>query len=830
METNIYVGFACNNQLEEMHIHNETELDEIIVEQLGEQASNYLELPEQDNQRGDGYKNIKRRKMSAVIFGEIKDSIRKDANIINRSVLPLDLDALNPNISTRGELAKKVSSLINARLYIFPSLGCNYHNKGLRYHIWVPLSRAVNKDEYQLLIGYYNRLLKEHEVITQIDRSNRTWSQINGAPYVTQFTPTGDRDPLVLRVDNKILNTDDAIKNANLEVAKTVQPKGQVSVSAAKSILKDSNAIQIVTAFVKNNERWLKTYNNFLASYFAVKSAENNNEINHAEAISCVRALAGSDQALADANENKYEHDHTEYAGRGLSWFIQRAQLAKQYTWLMTSRNGVTTVDIPILAEEIISEHPVRYNSSVIGNGGAIWLNNAWRQSNVEGIIRHLIDSKLKKAGAWNRNLTTPTLRYIEDNNPAVIWKKNYFDEPSSSRLVEFDNGTLDLDTLTLKKNDPQNLIPVHFNYEWNENLKLPSQFCQHWTEMISDLVNHDTQAIETIVRAVGYMYERDYSHQIMLILQGNGANGKSYFMNLIRDYILGEEHVSTVSLSDLANDNNRFSSSQLYHKSLNEFSDISSNFLNSTGKAKNLSGGDAQTAEYKGRTGFSFVNFALLWFTGNELPAFKDDSAGFARRPRVIAFEQDFRKEEIKAHFSKCYPRETLIQEAQAFRQYCISEYHQYRDATDEVCFPESQQMKMLKQNWLNAANSSALFFQEDLYYDADLASNNLGENARYLYQIYNDWALDNGVKPLSRQKFETKLNVAFPKAAKARSRYNKQQAVRWIGIRFTDDGFYDVDHLRFNKFDYNNRSRLIGFTQWKTAGGDDILQSLGL
>ena len=179
-KTHIYTGYAANNKLQEAAIDGEQAFDSLMNKLSA--ISKKIELPEHDNKRQDGYKNIKRRKMPAAIVGEVKDGKRNDDNVLNRTVLPLDLDAISNSITSRESLSERLSAILNAKLYIFPSLGCNYAGKGLRYHVWVPLSRAVNRNEYQLLISYYNQLLKDKGVITQIDRSNKSWSQLNGLP------------------------------------------------------------------------------------------------------------------------------------------------------------------------------------------------------------------------------------------------------------------------------------------------------------------------------------------------------------------------------------------------------------------------------------------------------------------------------------------------------------------------------------------------------------------------------------------------------------------------------------------------------------------------
>lgn len=811
-KTTVYAGYASSSALTATPLdRGVNDLDKLM--QGYTKSYPTIELPKHDNKRQDGYKNIKRRKMPAAIVGEVKDGKRNDDNVLNRTVLPLDLDSISESITDRESLSERLSALLGAKMYIFPSLGCNYANKGLRYHVWVPLSRAVNRNEYQLLISYYNQLLKEKGVITQIDRSNKSWSQLNGLPAMTKYTPEADRAELVLTVPGDLLDTDAALEPARVKAAKSATPPQQADKAAAEQYLKDKNAVDVVTDFAQRNQQWLSTYNNFLGAYFAIKGAEAGQQISHDEALRCVRALAGNDTAMAEENAEKYEHDHHNYPVEGLSLFVQASQVSSQTDWV-TIKHGHAVASADMLGDEIMKKFPVRYNAKAIGDGGAIWLNGRWKSVNVEAIICNIADQMAKKAGVWAPTLSKNVLNYIKNNNPATRWESNKFDN-SNPRLVQFRNGTLSLDTMQLEPSKAENLIPVSFDYDWNPDLKEPARFCQHWQDMIAELTGDDGDAVNTIYRYLGYTFERSYRHQNFIVLLGQGNNGKSYFINLIKNFIIGNKNVSAVSLERLASDTARFSSALLYHKSMNLFSDISSSFLQSTSAVKNLTGDDSTTAEFKGQDGFQFLNFAKLLFSANELPPFKDDSKGFSRRPRVIEFVQDFDDEATLAHFQKAYPKDVLKQEAQAFRQLCINEYHMNMN-NKKKCFPESGQMKAARLNWFSIANTTSSFFDEMTKYSDLAKNNNIGESPMTLYQIYQDWAMKNGVKSLSRPNFEQKLKNRYPDAVVKRVRKGGSQIRRWCGLTFTEDAFTFLDENNTAFFNQQNKNTLYGYLDW--------------
>lgn len=817
-KTTIYAGYAASSKLIPTPLENGVqELDTYM--QKYNTSYPTLTLPEHDNARQDAYKNLKRRKMLAAITGEVKNGERRDSNVVNRTILPLDLDSISKSIVSRDSLSERLSELLGVKMYIYPSLGCNYHSKGLRYHVWLPLSRAVNKHEYQLLIDYYNQLLKEKNIITKIDNSNGTWSQLNGLPTMTQFTPEADRKALVLIVPGSLLDVDTVLKPAQEKAAQAIKPDEQVPKAAAETFLKDKKPVDVVTDFARRNGEWLNDYNNFLAAYFALKGAEKAGQISHDEALACVRALAGDDVSMAQANENKYRHDRSNYPkGRGLSWFVQSSQLREQQPeWVKFRQNGTPYTRGDYLGKAILKTHHVAYKPRVIGAGGAIWTGQRWDDSDAEAAIGKVADDMLSKADIWSDKTVSDTIKYIKRHNEAIDWSKNQFDS-SNPLLVEFNNGTLNLEDLSFSQSEPTNYIPIHFDYDWNPQLANPAQFCPHWLNYLTELVGGDKQAFLTMTRAIGYMYERDYKHAIFIVLYGDGKNGKSKFTNRVKNLIIGSENTAAVSLSSLASKTDRFSSALLYHKALNLFNDIDQSFLQNTGTVKNLTGDDALTAEFKGRTGFSFNNSAFLLFSANGLPSFKDDSYGFERRPRVIDFRINFDKAKNEL-FDKKYPTDMLKQEAQAFRQYCITEYQKHMNEDTDDCFPESLQMKTERQTWLNLANSSKNFFDSMTRYDEGKRQVGQGESPVLLYKFYKGWCDINGQNPLSRPNFEQKLQKKYPRTAQNRVRIDNGTRVRrWCGVMLTEDAFDTItnfsDQSRF--FAAIDERNLFGYHEW--------------
>jgi putative DNA primase/helicase len=128
----------------------------------------------------------------------------------------------------------------------------------------------------------------------------------------------------------------------------------------------------------------------------------------------------------------------------------------------------------------------------------------------------------------------------------------------------------------------------------------------------------------------------KSLSIQKALLLVGDGSNGKSTLINLIKAFT-GHENVSAVSLQEL--ENNRFSKADLYNKLVNLYADLLDGALKTVGTFKMLTGSDPIKGERKFQNSFLFKNFAKLIFLANKVPKVFEDRDAFFRRWTILTF-----------------------------------------------------------------------------------------------------------------------------------------------------------------------------------------------
>lgn len=205
--------------------------------------------------------------------------------------------------------------------------------------------------------------------------------------------------------------------------------------------------------------------------------------------------------------------------------------------------------------------------------------------------------------------------------------------EPAKN-LMNIENGVLNIETSELKPHDPEYLFFNKLAVKYDPNAK-----GEKIHKFIREITGSEEDA-KVLEEVVGYCLYRSYPFHKALALVGEGANGKSTFLMLVKNF-LGIENVSGRGLVDL--ESNRFAKASLFGKLANIYADLSDDTLQRTGTFKMLTGGDVIGAEKKFKDSFTFVNYAKLLFSCNKLPEVYDDTDAFFRRWIIIVFPNVF-------------------------------------------------------------------------------------------------------------------------------------------------------------------------------------------
>jgi putative DNA primase/helicase len=206
--------------------------------------------------------------------------------------------------------------------------------------------------------------------------------------------------------------------------------------------------------------------------------------------------------------------------------------------------------------------------------------------------------------------------------------------------LLACANGVVDLETGILRDGKAEDRLILYTAILYDRDARCP-QFEKFFIEILS----HDAELIDFVHRAIGYSLTGLTTEQVLFILWGSGANGKTVLLSILRA-VFGQYAFnmpfSTVELKDrmaIPND-----VAALADRRLVTAAETNDGARLNEARIKALTGCDPITARFLHREFFTFRPVAKFWLAVNHKPRVADDSYGFWRRVRLIPFLCQFR------------------------------------------------------------------------------------------------------------------------------------------------------------------------------------------
>jgi P4 family phage/plasmid primase-like protien len=338
-------------------------------------------------------------------------------------------------------------------------------------------------------------------------------------------------------------------------------------------------------------------------------------------------------------------------------------------------------------------------------------------------------------------------------------------------------NGILNIKTRKLEAFNPKyrffNKLPVVYN---------PENDCKKIKKFLADIVKESSD-VDLLQEMIGFSILREYRYEKAFMLSGNGRNGKSKLLQLIK-LLLGIENCSSISLQDLENDD--FSKSNLLNKLVNIAGDISNEAIKNAGNFKALTGRDLITANRKFKNHIKFINYAKMFFSSNELPTTYDLTEAFFMRWIIIDFpykfisEEEYKKSEdkinLKIRNEKIIEEITSQEEMSGLLNFALEGLERLEKNRD---FTYSKQTEEVKKIWLRKSNSFNAFCMDCLEedYNSYIVKQELKSNYVKYCRIYKlKIAGDKAIKNI--------LSTTFGASESQLSTENKMRV--WTGIKF--------------------------------------------
>lgn len=282
-----------------------------------------------------------------------------------------------------------------------------------------------------------------------------------------------------------------------------------------------------------------------------------------------------------------------------------------------------------------------------------------------------------------------------------------------------------------------------------------------------------DLEMRRHIWEVLGYLLMTGNPLQKIVLLLGEGGNGKGTFLRVLGN-LLGEENYSSVSLHTLVED--RFAAASLHGMIANISGDLSSRFLSEPEILKQITGGDAITTARKYGQMFKFVPYAVPVFAANEPFRTSDSSYGWRRRWEVIEFNQ---KVEGLGPFNE----QKLLSESPGI-------FNQAMDGLRRLMqrghFAPPQAAQDATTRLHDAADPFMLWLDEDpnVFQGPDQSA-----ERDDVFKRYRTWCRDSGYQPVAKHVLGRRLNQLGITSTQTRAGGRARRLYVGLGVNLLPD-----------------------------------------
>lgn len=407
------------------------------------------------------------------------------------------------------------------------------------------------------------------------------------------------------------------------------------------------------------------------------------------------------------------------------------------------------------------------------------WNGNTWEEDASERTVR-----MLAKAVARHRRDMAKFIENETDFKRELKWARTSESRPRREAMLELvkyeapisdpgtgwdnqpgllavGNGVVDLRTGELRPGNPDDRLTMQSWVRYNPDAKAP-----RWEKFLNEIFMGDEELVEFIHHAVGYSATGDTSEQVIFLLWGTGANGKSTFLEIIRKVLSGYAINLPFSVFELRsrsaipNDvatlvGRRFATANETNEAVE---------LNEA-RIKSLTGSDPITVRKLYKEYFTFLPQSKYWLAFNHKPRVTDDSPGFWRRVRIVPFAKSFTQN----------PEKNLIEILHAEAEGILRWIAKGAMKWYQMGLGLPRAVKEASERYRQESDLLSEFLDQRCDVGPGISS-----AAADLWREYRDWCEVNGERPATRTVFSQKLQSrGFQKV-----RFGKERTWIWTGI----------------------------------------------
>jgi len=201
---------------------------------------------------------------------------------------------------------------------------------------------------------------------------------------------------------------------------------------------------------------------------------------------------------------------------------------------------------------------------------------------------------------------------------------------------INLDNGVLELATGNLREHSPEDGFMYVLPYGYEKGAT-----CPEFDSMMQRITCNDAALEQLLLEFVGYIiFDRTYWLHKALILVGDGSNGKSTFLDIVKA-LVGRTNYSAIGIKEMEDHGKR---AMLQGKLVNISDEMPNLRMSDTDTFKKMMGGNITIKNvYEKPTTIRCTT--KLMFAANEIPSTYDNSHGLMRRLLLVPFDYRFDK-----------------------------------------------------------------------------------------------------------------------------------------------------------------------------------------
>jgi putative DNA primase/helicase len=304
--------------------------------------------------------------------------------------------------------------------------------------------------------------------------------------------------------------------------------------------------------------------------------------------------------------------------------------------------------------------------------------------------------------------------------------------------LLNVRNGTLNLKTGELHPHGREDRITKLAPVEYDRNAEAPT-----WRNFLQSIMGDNLGLMTFLQKAVGYTLTGSTREQCLFILYGLGGNGKSTFLETIKE-LLGDYAQDTSTETFMLKKNQVIPNdiAALRGARFVKAVEVEGGRRMAEVVVKQMTGGDTMSARFLHQEWFSFKPAFKIFLGVNHKPVIRGTDHAIWRRIRLIPFTVQIPKDEQDKELS-----EKLRAELPGILNWALEGCLLWQDTGLEL----PVEVEAATQDYREEMDVLGDWLRE-----CCIVAPGASALARDLYQSYTKWAEDNGEKqPLSQRAF---------------------------------------------------------------------------